>query len=188
MARIQAAINQITGNWCRIDDVRKQIAGEMGSLRLCFRNGTKANFTLQRIDMDEIVADCQEYLSNLKGRGHDWQQREFTNLGWRLYNMDGGEKKYLKETTASWSMDVTPAEKHKDRTVPLPLPAQKTGWYLLTCTMENGVNTARVPVYFADTEIVEKHLVDGKTMWQVLDAKSGKPLANQKVEFFCWSA
>ena len=188
VARIQAAINQITGNWCRIDDVRKQIAGEMGSLRLCFRNGTKANFTLQRIDMDKIVADCQEYLSNLKGRGNDWNQRNFTNLAWRLYQMDGGEKKYLKETTANWSMDVTPAEKHKDRTVPLPLPAQKTGWYLLTCSMENGANTARVPVYFADTEIVEKHLVDGKTMWQVLDAKSGKPLANQKVEFFCWSA
>ncbi|MBR5840187.1 MAG: hypothetical protein IKZ84_16725, partial [Victivallales bacterium] len=65
---------------------------------------------------------------------------------------------------------------------------QKAGWYLLTCTMENGANTARVPVYFADTEIVEKQLKDGKKLWQVLDAKSGQPLANEKVEFFCWSA
>ncbi|MBR6074750.1 MAG: hypothetical protein IKP87_05550, partial [Victivallales bacterium] len=184
----QSGILQITGNWCRVDDIRKQIAGRMGSLRFCFRNGTKANFTLQRIDMDQIVADCQEYLSNLKGRGNDWNQRNFTNLAWRLFHMDGGEKKYLKETTANWSMDVTPAEKHKDRTVPLPIPGQKTGWYLLTCTMENGANTARVPLYFADTEIVEKHLMDGKMMWQVLDAKSGRPLANEKVEFFCWSA
>ncbi|MBR5840054.1 MAG: hypothetical protein IKZ84_16055, partial [Victivallales bacterium] len=181
------SIRKITGNWCRIDDVRKQIAGEMGSLRFTFRNGTKANFTLQRIDMDQIVADCQEYLANLKGRGNDWNQRNFTNLAWRLYQMDGGEKKYLKETTATWSMDVTPAEKYKDRTVPLPLPAQKAGWYLLTCTMENGANTARVPVYFADTEIVEKQLKDGKKMWQVLDAKSGQPLANEKVEFFVLS-
>ena len=182
------SIRKITGNWCRIDDIRKQIAGEMGSLRFTFRNGTKANFTLQRIDMDQIVADCQEYLANLKGRGNDWNQRTFTNLAWRLYQMDGGEKKYLKETTATWSMDVTPAEKYHDRTITVPLPAQKGGWYLLTCSLENGENTARVPVYFADTEIVEKQLKDGKKLWQVLDAKSGQPLANEKVEFFCWSA
>ena len=186
--QIQAAIHHITGNWCRIDDVRKQIAGEPASMRLCFRNGTKANCTLQRIDMDQIVADCQEYLSNLKARRNDWQQRDFTNLAWRLFEMDGGEKKYLKETVAKWSMELTPAEKHKDRTIPLSIPAQKGGWYLLTCSLENGANVSRVPVYFMDTEIVEKHLLDGRKMWQVLDAKSGRPLANEKVEFFCWSA
>ena len=73
-------------------------------------------------------------------------------------------------------------------TITMQVPAQKTGWYLLTCTLENGANTARAPVYFADTEIVQKHLTDGRTMWQVLDAKSGQPLANEKVEFFCWSS
>ncbi|MBQ9367814.1 MAG: hypothetical protein IJT83_08545 [Victivallales bacterium] len=184
----EQAILAITGNWCRLDDIRKQIAGEPASIRLRFRNGTRGNFTLQPIDMDQIVADCQAYLANLKGHGNEWQQRDFTNLAWRLFQMDGGEKRYLKEKVASWTMELTPAEKHKDRTITIQVPAQKTGWYLLTCTLENGANTARAPVYFADTEIVQKHLTDGRTMWQVLDAKSGQPLANEKVEFFCWSS
>ena len=172
-------LNQIIGNWGRLEPVVTQPAGRGATLEYRYRNGDRVEFTARAIKVPELLADMKKYLQT-NPKQLEWDQMNLENLGHRL--VVSGQEKYLGAETASWALDLDPRENHFDRRVTVTTPLQKAGAYLLTAKMEKG-NIQRVVVWIADTAIVKKPL-ENKALYYVADAVTGKPITKCNVEFF----
>ena len=175
----QNRLNQIVNNWGRFEPVMAQPAGQGATVDFRFRNGKRVEFTAQQIDVAKLLADMKAYLSG-NPRKLDWDRMQLENLGHRLVTQ--GQKKYLGEEVARWSLDLEPRDGHFDRQITVTTPLQKPGAYLLTSKMADG-NTTSVVIWLNDTAIVKKPL-DGKSLYYVADAVTGQPIPNCNVEFF----
>ena len=175
----QNRLDQIVNNWGRFEPVMAQPAGQGATVDFRFRNGKRVEFTAQRIDAAKLLADVKAFLSE-NPRKLDWDQLQLENLGHRLVTR--GQKKYLNEEVARWSLDLEPREGHFDRRITVTTPLQKSGAYLLTSKMADG-NTTSVVLWLNDTAIVKKPL-DEKSLYYVADAVTGQPVTKCNVEFF----
>lgn len=175
----QRRYDAIIGNWGALEPVITQPAGRGATLHYRFRNGSHVDFTAQPIEVDKLLADLKAYLKAAP-RQLDWQKLQIQSLGYRLVHE--GQDKYVGDVTARWSVELEPRENHFDRRTTVTTPLQKAGAYLLTARMRDG-NTQSVVVWVADTAIVKKPL-EGKSLYYVADANTGKPIADCNVEFF----
>ncbi|MCW8131462.1 MAG: alpha-2-macroglobulin [Planctomycetota bacterium] len=172
-------VKQITGNWGVFENSTTQPAGQAATLSFRFRNGNKAAFTAQPIDMAALLKDVKAYISG-KPEQIDWQKIDISNIGHLL--VERGELKYLTGKAASWSLDLKPRENHFDRRIEVETPCKDPGAYLVTATMADG-NASRIVVWVADTVVVKKQL-DKSVLYYLADAKTGAPVENAEIGLF----
>ncbi|MEX2285666.1 MAG: MG2 domain-containing protein, partial [Planctomycetaceae bacterium] len=110
----------------------------------------------------------------------DWNSVNVGDIGYRLIQQN--ENQYLGERVANWDLELQPRENHFDSRTTVATPLQKAGAYLLTAKVADG-NISRIVIWIDDTVIVHKPL-DGRTLYYVADAVTGKPIAGANVEFF----
>ena len=172
-------LQQIVANWGRFEPIVTQPAGQGATVEYRFRNGSRVRFSARKIDVPRLLDDVKSYL---KGRPAqlDRQKINVGNIGYRLVHQN--EKRYLAGEVASWTLPVSPRENHFDRRITVTTPLTRAGAYLLTAKMADG-NTSHVIIWLADTAIAKKPL-NGKTLYYVADAVSGKPVERANVEFF----
>jgi hypothetical protein len=174
-------LEQITGNWGRFEPQMTKPAGEGAELEFRFRNGRQVNFDARRIDIEAVLADVKQYLSRKsRPQNLDWQRLGIGQLGYQL--IVGNQTKYVNDRVADWQVELEPREDHFDRRITVTTPLIEAGAYLLTARMKGG-NTSQLVVWLADTAIVQKPL-EGKMLYYVADARSGRPVAKANVEFF----
>ena len=172
-------VEQIIGNWGQFEQVGTQPAGKGATVEYRFRNGSKVDFEAQEIDVPTLLRDVKEYLKSTPGN-LDWERMNLGNIGWQL--VQGKGDKYLRKTSAAWSLDLKPRELHFDKRITVTTPLQKPGAYWVTARMQNG-NTSQIILWVDDTAIIKKPL-DGGTFLFVADAVNGKPVGHANVECF----
>ncbi len=177
----QKRLDQIVGNWGRFEPGQVQPAGSKATVDFRFRNGDKVAFEAHAVNVPKLLDDVKKYLTGHQGQ-LDWQQFNIQDIGYRL--VERQEAQYLGEKAAAWDMDLKPRPNHVDDRVTVTTPLLKPGAYLLKGQMAGG-NLSRILVWISDTAIVRKNL-DGKTLYFVADAVSGKPVARATVDFFGW--
>ncbi|HEX8916595.1 MAG TPA: MG2 domain-containing protein, partial [Humisphaera sp.] len=175
----QHRLDQIVGNWGEFDAEETNPAGAEPTLGFLFRNGKKASFTAQQLDVEKLLADVKAYVKSQPNQ-LDYEQVQLHNIGYRV--VEKNQQQYVVKEVAKWDVDLKPRDKHQDRRTYIKAPLKDAGAYLVTAKMEGG-NTTRVVVWVADTAIVKK-AIDGGTYVFVADANSGAPLAKANVSFF----
>jgi uncharacterized protein YfaS (alpha-2-macroglobulin family) len=177
----QRRLDQIVQNWGRFEPISDQPAGTKATVDFRFRNGKKVSFEAFPIDVPTLLNDVKAYLKS-SPNFLDGNKINIGNLGYML--VEQKQEKYLGKRGAAWDMDLKPRPNHVDDRITVTTPLDKPGAYLLTATMKNG-NVSRIIVWVADSVIVKKQL-DGKALYYIADAVSGKPLEKANVEFFGW--
>jgi len=174
-------LKQIVGNWGRFEPVMSQPAGQGAMVDFRFRNGQRVELTAQRIKVPELLEDVKAYLK-ASPRKSEWDQVQLENLGHRL--VTSGQKKYLGQEVARWSLNLEPLADHFDRRITVTTPLQEPGAYLLTSKMADG-NSNSIVLWLSDTAIVRKPLQTA-SLYYVADATTGRPVPGCNVEFFGW--
>jgi uncharacterized protein YfaS (alpha-2-macroglobulin family) len=173
-------LEQITGNWGRFEPQMTRPAGKPAAVEFRFRNGKEVAFTAHRIDVKRLLDDVRAYLKS-NPRELDGEKMNIQDVGTRIVFQRAGT--YIGEKVRSWSLDLSPLPNHVDRRVSVDTKLSKAGAYLLTAKMAGG-NESKMVVWLDDTAIVRKPLDGGKTLYFVLDAVTGAPLAHADVSFF----
>ncbi|MDR3234629.1 MAG: alpha-2-macroglobulin [Planctomycetaceae bacterium] len=192
-------LDQIVKNWGRFEPAGSRIAGLNAELRYIFRNGKKVSLTVHEVNVRQLMDDIKVYLKS-EPKQLDWRQTEIDNIGSKLvFDKPNREfrKKYLGKKIAQWSVNLTPAAKHFDKTEIIHFSYKKSGAYLIRAEMENG-NAESALLWLDDTAVVMKplaadakslyYLADAKTGTQSLyytaDAQTGEPIASADVNVF----
>lgn len=172
-------LNQIVKNWGRFENSITQPSGRGAIVDYRYRNGKSVQFEAWPIRTELLLQDAKAYLKSSPNR-IDGEQMEVQNIGYRLVN--NNQTKYLKEKAAEWTVELDPPADHVDDRITVTTPLQTAGAYLVSAKMENG-NTSRMILWVNDTVIAKKQL-DGKVLYFVADAVTGKPVAKANIEFF----
>ncbi len=172
-------LDQIVGNWGQFEGSPTQPAGRGATVGYRFRNGDHVEFEAFEIDVKRLLADVKDKISS-NPRQLDWEDTDIQNLGHRI--IEKNQRRYLKDSIATWAMDLEPRPNHFDRRISVATTLQRPGAYLLVAKM-NGGNTSRVVIWVADT-VIAKRPLDQKTWFFVADAISGQPVAHANLEMF----
>jgi uncharacterized protein YfaS (alpha-2-macroglobulin family) len=173
----------ITGNWCEFRPGGAQLAGRRAEVELCFRNARTVTLSVQRLDLPALVRESQRHIEKTRrDRDLDWRWGDLQALP-ELVLAEGGEK-YLLGKPEVWEQPLQPRERHLDTVTSITLPVQDAGAYWVVATMPNG-NVARQMLLLEDIKLVRK-ATDNGISWQLLNAASGHPVANTKIDFFGW--
>ncbi len=176
----QQRVDQIVKNWGQFEPVMTQPAGGKGaSVEFRFRNGKALHVQAVEINLAKLLADMKAYIKS-NPKQLDWEKIDLQNLGYRL--VEKNQAQYLGEKVAEWDMPLAPRAGHWDRRVTVQTPLKKAGAYLVTAKMADG-NLSRIILWVADTAIVEKG-GDGKRLYYVCDAVTGRPLDGITLSFF----
>jgi uncharacterized protein YfaS (alpha-2-macroglobulin family) len=174
----QNRLDQIIGNWGEFGSSLTQPAGRGASIDFRFRNAQSVEFTAQAIDVPKLLTNIRAYL-NSQPKQLEGDKLNIADVGYRLIQQ--GEKEYVGEEVARWSLKLEPRPKHFDRRITVATPLQKAGAFLVTAKVAGG-NTCKIVLWLADTAIVRKPMGD-KSLYFVADAVSGAPLPKVNVEF-----
>ncbi len=174
-------LNQIIGNWGTFEPVMTQPSGSGATVEFRFRNARHVSFTARRIKIPLLLDDVKTYLKS-HPKQVDWNRIQIGNIGYQIVQQN--KKRYLGEEVARWDLELKPPAEHFDRRITVTTPLQKAGAYFLTAKLDDG-NISRIIIWISDTAIVKKNL-NGKVLYFVADAVSGKPIPKANVEFFGW--
>ena len=177
----QHRLEQIVGNWGRFENVQVAPAGKGATVEFRFRNGQEVEFTAHEINYKKLLDDVKEYLKS-NPKQLQWEKLQIGDIGHRLVQRN--EEQYRGQQVAQWKMLLRPRANHFDKRVTVTTPLQKPGAYLLAAKMVGG-NTSFIVLWVSDTVIARKPL-EGKMLYFVADAVSGKPVPKANVEFFGW--
>ncbi|MDR0610633.1 MAG: alpha-2-macroglobulin, partial [Planctomycetaceae bacterium] len=177
-------LDQIIGNWGRIEPAGSKVAGLHAELRYVFRNGKKVNLTAYEINVKKLIEDIKAYLQS-KPQNLDGNKIQIDQIGRQLIqsnNKENIKEKYLGKEVAKWSVELQPAEKHFSRATTISVPIQQAGAYLVRAEMENG-NAQSAVLWLNDTAIVQKTMENGQ-LYFIADAETGEPIADADINFF----
>ncbi|MGI5832528.1 MAG: alpha-2-macroglobulin family protein [Thermoguttaceae bacterium] len=181
-------LDTLTGNYGAFIPTESKVAGTEASFLWKFRNGTKARFRVQEIDVRRFLDDAMAYLNDMsRNPPAEWDINKIRleDIGWKLLNDPDVARRYLSSDVADWSVDLQPAPDHCDSRITIDFPLDKPGAYLLRGKMENG-NSDAIVIWLSDTMILKKR-VRGNTFWYVGDAKTGAPIPEADLRFFGYS-
>ncbi|TWT76837.1 MG2 domain protein [Posidoniimonas polymericola] len=173
--------DQITKPWGEFQPAETQPAGQGATVELQYRNAESVEFTARPIKLPQLLADVKAYLESRPDK-LEGERLNIDNLGYRM--LQEGQEKHLGPAAAEWKLDLAPPAGHFDDQVTVTTPLQQAGAYWVTAKLADG-NTCHTVLWLADTAIVRKPL-DGKQLYFVADAKSGRPVANATVELFAF--
>ena len=171
-------LDNITGNWCEFKPSQIQLTGDAAFAELSFRNAQKATLSLSKIDLQAVKDVTWKAILDEKNADNYYNNNLLAKLSNLLQREDAAS--FIGKPFKSWEMRLVPKEDYSNKTVRVDLPVNESGAYMLECMLENG-NTARIVVMLQSMMIVNKP-IEGYGAWQVVDAKSGKPLPNVQVE------
>ncbi len=172
-------LKQITGNWGRFEPSETVPAGVKPKLPLVFRNASAIQLTAAPVDMEAVLKDTLDYLKS-NPRELDWQRVNPSQIASRL--IQENQSKFIGKTAASWEVQLTPRDKHRDTRADLEVPHDKAGAWWITGKMDGG-NEFHTLVWIVDSVLVQND-VGGKKQWWVADAAGGAPVAGADIEFF----
>ncbi|MEK6234833.1 MAG: MG2 domain-containing protein, partial [Planctomycetales bacterium] len=175
----QSRLQQIIGKWGRFEPVSTHPAGEGPTVEYRFRNGREVVFEAHEIDARRLLGDVKAYLKSSPAK-LDWNHLNLGNLGYRLVQKN--QQRYVGRSVAQWTTKLNPRTEHLDKRISVATPLQNPGAYLLTASMTEG-NVSKIVLWVDDTVIVKKPL-QGKALYYVADAVTGKPVANANLELF----
>ncbi|MFN0059597.1 MAG: alpha-2-macroglobulin family protein [Planctomycetota bacterium] len=178
-AAYQARVEQIVGNWGRIEPTTTQPASRGATFDYRYRNGKEVRFSAYRVDVALLLDDMKTYLKS-DPKEFDWSRVQLENIGYNIVSEN--QAKYVGDKVAEWTHALEPLPKHFDRVTTITTPLEQAGAYLVTANMKDG-NRCHILLWVDDTIIVRKPL-DGQTLYFVADAVSGQPIARANVEFF----
>jgi uncharacterized protein YfaS (alpha-2-macroglobulin family) len=181
LSHYQQRLNQIVGAWGRFEPTPTQPATQGATVGYRFRNGRSVAFVAREIKIEKLLDDVKAFLKS-NPKQLSWDRLNIADLGHRL--IEENQQEYVGAEVASWTLTLEPRPNHFDRHITVTTPLQKAGAYLLTANMADG-NTSHIVLWVADTAMVRKPL-DGKILYYVADAVTGKPIAKANVEFFGW--
>ena len=160
-----------------------------GRFEVNFRNADELGFSLVKIDVAKHLEEIKDDIKNNRKRENYYNS---WNTYYRLLECCGDlkkVKKYLTEQRYSWSMKVSSPEDHfdakKEIEVPYDLPQ---GDYLLEITAKGG-NRIHSLLRVQQLAAVKESFAgkDGGELY-VVDAETGTPVKNAKVEAFQFDA
>ena len=175
----QDRLDQIVGNWGVIEPFQTQQAASKATFDLRFRNATKVTFEAHALKVEKLLTDVRDYLKT-NPNNPDWNKTQIGDIGYRIVHQN--QKDYVGDKVATWSMDLKPRPNHVDERVTVETPLTNAGAYLVEAKMDGG-NASRVILWVADTVILKK-MLDGKVMYYVADAITGKPVDKANLEYF----
>ncbi|MEM7392258.1 MAG: MG2 domain-containing protein, partial [Verrucomicrobiota bacterium] len=175
----QKRLDQIVGNWGRMESTGMHPAGSKVELGFTFRNATEVSFTAHRIKHDQFLKDMKNYIKS-DPKNLDWNKTSVDRLGRRL--VYDNETRYVGKEVAAWDQKLKPEKGHGDKRVELKTPLSEAGIYLVKANLTDG-NTTRILVWVTDTIIVDRPVHENHVYF-LADAKTGKPIPNATLEFF----
>lgn len=172
----------------RLDASHAQPAGRAATLSLDHRNLDRVHVEVRRLDLQKFLADvyakADEAEQHQSLQGIDNPVYYFLNS-----HRDENLKRYLTEDVRRFPLDLQRDPEHRYRRSDHQIPVEAAGLYVVEVyTDEARKNRAsRGLLMMETTAIVEKSSDLGPMIW-VVDAMSGKPLAEQAVEILeVWS-
>ncbi len=177
--RLQAQLDQITGNWGRFEPQAAMPAGKEVKLQLVFRNAKKISLSARKVDVVKLLADTEAYLRS-EPQEPDWSQLNISSIGQRLLEKDGD--KYLGKPAAEWSQELEPRANHWDKRVDVPTPLKNVGAYFVEGTFEGGNKTRAL--FWLEGLVIVKTMQANAAHYFVADAVTGTPVAGAMVKFF----
>ncbi len=175
----QEHLNRIVGNWGRFEPMGSQPSGSGATFQYRFRNGKRVEFTAQRVEIEQLLADVMAYLKS-NPKQFSWDEQNVDRIGHRL--LKENQQKYLGRTVASWTRDLKPRANHVDDRITVTTPLEDGGAYWVTAKMAGG-NTSHIVLWVDDMILVRKN---GSRMgiFYLADATTGSPVAGANIEFF----
>lgn len=178
---LRDSLEQITGNWARLEPLPPQPAGRGAKLSLVFRNATKISFAARRVDVPRLVEDTKAWLrSEPQDNREDWWRGDVSRIGQRLLEKD--QQKYLGEVVARWETALEPTAGHWDRRIEIATSLQNGGAYFIEGKVEKG-NTTRAVLWVEDLVLVEAKQRNGK-LFCLAEAVTGTAVADADASFF----
>ncbi len=172
-------LEQITGNWGRFEVPEPVPAGERPQVPLVFRNGHSVALTAAPVDVDELLGDVISYLKS-NPKELDWQRIQFGQIGSRLIREK--KSKYVGEVVERWVRELEPRKGHADARAMVEVPVDEAGAWWITGKMEGG-DEFHALAWVVDSVLVTRG-VGGREQWWLVDAGSGAPVADAKLEYF----
>ena len=159
-----------------------------GRFEVNFRNADELEFSLVKIDVAKYLEEFKDDIKNNRKRDNYYNP---WNIYWFLYGCRDLKKvdEYLTDKKYSWSVKVSSPEDHfdakKEIEVPYDLPQ---GDYLLEITAKGG-NRIHSLLRVQRLAAVKESFAakDGDELY-VVDAESGTPVKNAKIEAFVYDA
>jgi uncharacterized protein YfaS (alpha-2-macroglobulin family) len=172
-------LDRITGNNGRLEPVPTLPAGTRPKLPFVFRNGSRVEFTAQRLDEELFIADIKAGMRK-GGFDRDFHFPSPERIGYRV--LEKGGSRYVRETTAEWGVDLNPLPDHFSRRIQVEMPFDRAGCYLVTAKMRGG-NATRAVLWLSDLALARKTMGDHQVNY-VADAVSGEPVPGAALSFF----
>ena len=159
-----------------------------GAFTVVHRNTGALAFSLQRLDVQKRLSEVREFVKSGVAT-NDWQAVE-----WELYSYlykKEPEKisQYLAGEKREWRVPVAAASGHFDTREEIEVPFDlEPGDYLLEAAAEGGgrihsiLRVARLAVVGE-----ERASPRGASRWRIVDAETGEPAADVKVDVFRWT-
>lgn len=182
------AIREMRRGEVRIDASHAQPAGRPATLALDHRNLDRVYVEVTRLNLEKFLADVfanadrQEHYQTLQGI--DNPVYFFLNS-----NRDTNFERYKTKDSRQFELDVERDPTHRYRRSDHQIPVQEAGLYVVSVYLDQArkERASRGLLMMETTAIVEKSSDQGPMIW-VVDAMSGKPLANAPVEILeIWS-
>ena len=173
-------LKQIIGNWGRFEPNRNAYpVGTEPSINYVFRNAQSVTLTAREVDINAIIDNSWDYLQSNPAK-LDWSQKfRWHNLADEL--VSGSKKKFLRKEVGKRTHDLKPRDHHWDTRATLSIPTKKSGVYLISAELEDGV-TAHTVIWIDSLTLVKKDIKDGE-LYYVADSVTGNPVADVKLEF-----
>ena len=159
-----------------------------GRFEVNFRNADELEFSLVKIDVAKYLEEFKDDIKNNRKRDNYYNPWD---IYWFLYGCRDLKKvdEYLTDKRYSWSVKVSSPEDHfdakKEIEVPYDLPQ---GDYLLMIAAKGGNRIHSFLRVQRLAAVKESFAAKDRGELYVVDAESGTPVKNAKIEAFVFSA
>lgn len=173
-------LKQITGNWVTGGVVGTVAEGTMPRIPITFRNARKITFTAYPVDMEKVIADTTAYLKS-NPKEIDWRKMQIERIAGMLFEKN--QAKYIGKAAGEWSMDLLPAERHRETRAVFELPIDRPGAWWVRAKAEDGnefFTLARV----IDGVLVRRQAGEETIQYWLADAAGGAPVSGADVTLF----
>lgn len=156
-------------------DKRTLLAGEPVEVAFSYRNAAHARVTARSVDMRRWQQERMDTVQSSRTLGREYAKK-YSSSGTLLFNLlyNQSYARYLGEEIKGKDIDLAPGDQHLNRIAQIPVPTRKSGWYLLTVTLDNGYRFHRF-LTLSDMVLVRRSVPEGN-LWFLADARTGMPV------------